>query len=227
MRAISTPMGAAGEYSKLSLNVYAGCSHGCLYCYNKGRFNGTCNNRMGKATLENIESDLAMLERLGNQYPVLMSFVGDPYDLGRDDNSYAREVLQSFKSYGQPFQVLTKGGTKAVNDFDLYTDDDFFASTLTFINDGDSNKWEPGAALPQDRLEALMMAHDRGIKTWVSCEPVIDPKQTLELIEASHEYTDFFWVGKWNHDKRADAINWHGFRTEAETLLKQLNKNME
>lgn len=115
MIAIYKPSGAANEYANLGLNIYKGCSHDCKYCYckNLGFFSGTCNEIKKAATLENIEADLQKFERLGNKERVHLCFVGDPYDLGRDDNGYIREVLQCFKSYGQPFQVLTKGGNES------------------------------------------------------------------------------------------------------------------
>jgi DNA repair photolyase len=30
---IYEPKGKAGEYAPLALNLYAGCSHGCTYCF--------------------------------------------------------------------------------------------------------------------------------------------------------------------------------------------------
>jgi DNA repair photolyase len=74
-----------------------------------------------------------------------------------------------FKDCGQPPAILTKGDMlAAANDFDLYGPSDWFGVTLTFDNDTDSRKWEPGAALPGDRIAALKEAHNRGIRTWVS-----------------------------------------------------------
>jgi DNA repair photolyase len=224
MRPIYEPKGAAGEYASLGLNLYSGCSHRCRYCYNKNRSNDPCNQLIEKSTLENIEYDLNDMD--GGRERVHLCFIGDPYDLGRDDNSYIHEVLKLFKMYGRPFQVLTKGGTKATQDFDLYVDGDRFGSTLTFINDEDSKKWEPGAALPQDRLDSLRIAHNRGIETWASMEPVIDPSQTLRLIEKSHKFVDFYWIGKLNHDPKTESsIDWVRFRTDVELLLKSLDKN--
>ena len=55
-------------------------------------------------------------------------------------------------------------------------------------------------------------------------EPVIDPAQTLALIEATTEFVDFYGVGKWNHDTRANDIDWLKFRADAESLLKKLGK---
>jgi DNA repair photolyase len=84
------------------------------------------------------------------------------------NDSYLRTVLKLFRQHDQPFQVLTKGGAKAIKDFDLYSLNDKFGVTLTFDNDADSNKWEPGAALPADRIAALKEAHNRNIHTLVS-----------------------------------------------------------
>jgi DNA repair photolyase len=176
-----------------------------------------------KATLENIEADLNVIK--SDREPVHLSFVGDPYDMGRKDNDYTRTVLGLFRKYDHPFQVLTKGGLKAARDFDLYGPDDRFGVTLTFINPEDSTEWEPGSALPKDRMEALKIAHEQGIKTWVSLEPVIDPQQTLALIDVTHEFVDFYGVGKWNHDARVNSIDWLKFRADAESLLKRLGKS--
>lgn len=224
-KAIYWPKGEALEYADLGLNLYSGCSHGCKFCYNKSRFNGSCADRMKKSSLENIEHDLNLIGKYDDKTPVQISFVGDPYDLGRPDNSYTRQTLEVFKKYNHPFQVLTKGGTRAAKDFDLYFEGCRFGVTLTFDSDQDSLIWEPGAALPGDRIEALRIAHEHGLKTWVSLEPVIKPAQTLQLIELSAPYTDFYGVGKWNHDQRAKAIDWHKFRSDAEELLAKYGKS--
>ncbi|TFH54024.1 MAG: DUF3987 domain-containing protein [Methanothrix sp.] len=223
LKAIYVSEGPALEYASFSLNLHNRCSHDCQYCYAKKRFIGTCETRVKKSSLANIESDLKKWQ--GERKPVHLTFQGDPYDLGRQDNSEVRAVLQLFRKYQHPFQVLTRGGTKAVQDFDLYGPNDRFGVTLTFINDVDSLKWEPGAALPGDRIEALRQAHERGIKTWVSMEPVIDPAQTLALIEATHDFVDHYGVGKWNHDQRANEIDWPKFRADAEAILQKYGKS--
>ena len=67
-------------------------------------------------------------------------------------DSYTRSVLKTFRAYDHPFAVLTKGGSKAAKDFDLYGPNDWFGVTLTFDNDAHSKQYEPGAALPADRI---------------------------------------------------------------------------
>jgi DNA repair photolyase len=225
LKAIYTPSGEAMEYADLALNIYRGCSHGCKYCYNRDRFNGPCDQRIMKATLENIEHDLKSMAEAGERKLVHLSFVGDLYDMGRSNNSYTRQVQELFRKYNHPYQVLTKGGLKAASDFDCYGPEDRFGVTLTFCNDDDSKLWEPGAALPKDRIEALRQAHERGIKTWASLEPVIDPEQSLRLIDLTHEFVDYYGLGKLNHcAEKEKAIDWHKYLTDAEKRLKGYGK---
>ena len=233
-----------GQYSNLRLNLYSGCSHGCLYCYNKweNRFQGPYDQPTKKASLANIQHDLLMLRGARDMRPVLMSVVGDPYDMGRKDNdkpsglmkyvgsndhsdSHTRCVLMLLRSYDHPFLILTKGGMLAAKDFDLYGPNDAFGVTLTFDNDADSLHWEPGAALPADRIASLKEAHRRNIRTWVSMEPVICPEQTMHLIEMTYDFVDCFWIGKLNHFPELEAkIDWPKFRREVEALLQKCGK---
>ena len=246
-----------GEYADLGLNLYPSCSHDCRYCYSKraDRYQGPYDKPAVGATLKNIEHDLQILQSNHDRRPVHISFVGDPYDLGRKDfdkpkgligyfseddrkanpnanDSYVRSVLKTFRAYDQPFQILTKGGMLAAKDFELYSSNDKFGVTLTFDNDADSRRWEPGAALSGDRIAALQEAHSRGIRTWVSMEPVIYPEQTLRLIEMTHEFVDLFWIGKLNRKPEATwirasewpIVDWPKFRSDVEALLLKCGK---
>lgn len=222
LQAISHPKHEALEYAAFGLNLYGYCSHQCVYCVNEDDFPQI---EFKKATLANIEHDLKGLDVKGDKWHVHLSFVGDPYDCGRLDNSKTRKVLELFKEYKHPFQILTKGGTTSVPDFDLYFEGCRYGSTLTFDNDKDSKNFEPGAALPADRIKALRQAHSRGIQTWVSLEPVIDPNQSLNLIDLTHEFVDFYGIGKLNHAAEAEkVIDWTDYRCKAEAKLKQYGK---
>lgn len=213
------------EYAKLGLNIYTGCSHNCEYCYNKWRFHGSWIQPRKAASLNNIEHDLMELHDAGDKTPVHLSFVGDPYDMGRTDNGYVRNILKLFRRYGHPFIVLTKGGMLAARDFGLYGPHDWFGVTLTFDNDADSKQYESGAALPSDRIAVLKEAYIRGIRTRVSCEPVLYPAQTMNLIKLTYEYVDFFWIGKLNHNAATErTIDWPKFRNDVEALLQKCGK---
>lgn len=224
MQTIYEPKGPALEYSPLALNVYEGCTKGCTYCYVRkmwrqfGKEFETTTLRPG--LLEALEKRCAGWK--GEKKLVLLCFACDPYPAPADDRP-TREVIQILKRHGFPFQVLTKGGMRASRDFDLYGKGDMYAATLTFCRDDDSAQYEPGAARPWSRIRSLWLAHNQGIATWASLEPVIDPEQTVALIEQTHEFVDLFKIGKLNHQK--SSIDWRKFARQAIDLCQSLKAN--
>jgi DNA repair photolyase len=92
------------------------------------------------------------------------------------------------------------------------------------MNQEKSLKFEPHAALPIERFLALEEAHDRGIETWVSLEPVIDPSETLYIINRTHSYVDSYKIGKLNYRPEAKKVDWTKFVREAVNLLESYNK---
>ena len=210
--------GRAREYAALAVNIYSGCGHKCSYCYAPAalqRCREDFYEKPGPRARDfwsKLESDLKSLEGRPDMEPVLLCFSCDAYQPIDLEYGYARKALSMFKAHDVPFQVLSKGGMRCARDFDLYLPGrDIFAATMTFVDAKKSAQWEPGAALPEDRIAALKAAHERGIKTWVSLEPVIEPLESLACIEASHAWVDGYKVGTWNHDKRAKEIDWHAF----------------
>lgn len=246
LNVIYIPKGAAGEYAGLAFNPWIGCKHGCLYCYGPEQFNKTREEYLvpvlRKDIMGKLERDLKLigdgvplLSKCGNELievsqsanrRVFIMFGGDLYS-PPDNEHLMRKILEAFKRNNVSFDVLTKAGTDAFMDFDLYFKGCRFGVTLTFDNDADSLKWEPEAALPKNRIDALRIAHEiYGIKTWVSMEPVIDPAQTLHLISLTHEFVDFYWIGKLNHYPEIEnATNWHKFRADAMALLEKYGKD--
>ena len=118
--------------------------------------------------------------------------------------------------------ILTKGGQRAERDFDLLTRADWFGVTLTNLDDMRSLSWEPGAALPAERIASLRRAKELGIKTWVSLEPVLYPEITLEIIGRTHSFVDIFKVGALNYNLHSKNINWHVFANQVNRLLTDL-----
>ena len=173
--------------------------------------------------LAKLESDLRKLSGQAIE-PVLMSFTCDPYQPCEAETETTRKAIKLFRKYNVPFQILTKGGMRAARDFDLYGPKDVFASSLTFINPEDSAEWEPLAASPEDRSKAIKLAHSKGIKTWASLEPVINPDQSLQIIGDMHEYVDLFKVGTLNHNALSKTIDWADFGHRAVSLLKHYHK---
>jgi len=159
----------------------------------------------------------------GTDKRVLLCFSCDPYQPLYKREMMTRSAIEILKSFDIPFQILTKGGLNATRDFDLYGSNDAFATTLTFLDQAKSKEVEPGAALPAERIEAIRQAHDRGIETWVSLEPVLDIEQSLEIIRLTHGFVDLYKIGKLNHEP--SDIDWRDFGIRALDLCREYGKN--
>lgn len=228
MSIIYEPNGRAREYAELAANLYSGCAHGCEYCYapgalrrNKTDFRLCVSPR--KDCLQQLEKDAAKLA--GTDKKILLSFSTDPYQPCEEQHSLTRQAIEILHSHNIGVEILTKGGMRAARDFDLLGSMDSFGTSLTLKNYDDSLKWEPGAAAPADRVAAMVTAHEKGIPTWASMEPVLDPAQTLFLIRTVAPFCDFYKVGKLNHHPLAKTIDWRRFGYEAKMLLESLGKN--
>jgi len=209
MSIIYEPRGRALEYSLLALNHYNGCEHGCSYCYARdmairwGKSFAPASPREGVAAALRKEAPLFA----GTDKRVLLSFSTDPYQPLND--RLGRQVLSILREHNIPWQVLTKGGTRAVGDFDLYGPNDAFATTMTLLDLDESEAYEPLAARPENRIEAIGVAKSRGIETWVSLEPVLDPSTSLAIIDRTHEIVDLYKIGVLNH--RSSRTDWRAF----------------
>ncbi len=222
---IYEPRGRAGEYAPLAVNLYRGCGHGCIYCYAP---EATFIDRQEfiKATprqgiIEKLEKDAPQAVEGRPEGNVLLCFTCDPYQPINDIHELTRQAIEILHKNGFNVTVLTKGGKRAERDFDLLRSGDEFATTLTFLDEQKSRQWEPEAAIPEERIEALRKTHELGIKTWVSLEPVIEPAESIEIIRQTHSFVDLFKVGKLNYHPRGKEIDWHKFLQECIATLKQ------
>jgi DNA repair photolyase len=224
---IYEPSGRAKEYGDLALNIYTGCNFGCKYCFaplilKKDRETFHKVSKARDNLLEKVEKDCQNNQFEGRR--VHLCFTCDPYQDIDVKLQLTREVLKLFKKYNVNFQILTKGGIRAIRDYDLYKPGDSFGSTLTVYRYGDMHHWEPNAPDYFSRKHAIQEMHNAGIKTWVSLEPVICPEQTLEIIKDTYSWVDLYKIGPINYSELKKTINWKEFGHKAIQLLESYGK---
>lgn len=209
MKPIYEPRGKAKEYGDLALNIYTGCPHRCFYCFapgvlhrDKEKFHSEVEPREGivDATKKQLEA-----EQITGKL-IHLCFTCDPYPTGYD-TSVTREIIKLLKEYGNHIQILTKGDGS--RDFDLLDSEDWYGITV----DG-------AGPFPLHGITNLTHAKSRGIKTWVSFEPVLNSKVVLGVIEKNHHLFDKVKIGKLNYYK--SDIDWKTFGYEAEALCRDL-----
>lgn len=219
---IYEPRGEARDYADLALNIYTGCTHRCSYCYAPGIL------RMRReAFSQHVAPREGIVDAVRRQLShggfegrtVHLCFTCDPYPNGVNVEP-TREIIKAIHQAGAFVQILTKNGTAASSDFDLLDEFDSFGVTYTGADPGD----EPGCDPADMRLRALRWAHDLGIRTWVSCEPVMDAHAIYRLI-CEADYVDMFRIGKLNH--MASDIDWAAFGRNVELVCQHMGRAYE
>lgn len=222
MKPIYKPTGHAAEYADLALNIYTGCTNGCTYCYAPGvlrktRSEFTRNVRVRDKLIESLRKQLA-----GGSYKgktVHLCFTCDPYPANVDTMA-TRQVIEELKAAGCHVQILTKNPMLSRRDWDLLDQGDWVGTTFT-----GRDLEEPNAEDEYGRMIWLIRAKQKaGVRTWVSCEPVLDPEEVEYMVGISAAI-DLFKFGKLNHKK--SAIDYATFGRRIEDLCQGLDLNYE
>ena len=223
---IYAPKGQAGEYAPLAVNLYRGCGHKCAYCYvplithqDRAEFNK--GSVVRTSIIDLLKKDALKYHKLGVKAQAMLSFTTDPYP--PEHHETTREALKVLKVHGLGFCTLTKGGSRALRDLDMFRPDrDAFATTMTSLDKTFSRKWESGAADPDDRMHALKTFHDAGIFTWVSLEPTLNTESSLEIIRRTHEFVDLYKIGRVNYIDMTQTTDWESYTHKMIELCAEL-----
>lgn len=215
---IYEPKGKAKEYGDYAINIYTGCPHSCYYCFapnvlhrEKAQFHGHVEPRPG--IVDEVRKQLEKEQITGKL--IHLCFTCDPYPTGYD-STVTRKIIQLLKEHGNHVQILTKGDGS--RDLDLLDGGDWYGITIS-SNTNIASAAEPGAISPGSRMKVLEEAHRRGIKTWVSFEPVLEPDAVLSVIAGYFDLFDKIKVGKLNY--WPSDIDWATFGQMAENVLKE------
>lgn len=163
---------------KLSLNPYTGCPHGCLYCYAASYIPRFSECRPKADLLKRLAREVSKVEP-----GVLLAIANssDPYPPAEKSLGLTRGCLEILGERGVRVQVVTKSDL-VCRDSDLLADMRATVSvTITTLQDDISRILEPGAPLPQRRLQTI--EHMRRLKIPVSAriDPVIPGINESEL----------------------------------------------
>jgi DNA repair photolyase len=164
------------------VDLYRGCNHACTYCFAP---DALC---IPRGRWHMVEPMPEMLEYL--EWGV-RTYTGEFVGLGGFSESYCdldrtlrltRKGMEIIVDHGKGPVVLSKAGMASTRDLDLLAKGrGIYGTTLTSLNDSWSLKYEPGAALPHERIQALREAKAAGIATQVSISPVFTLSQLPEM----------------------------------------------
>ncbi|MBQ6810805.1 MAG: radical SAM protein, partial [Firmicutes bacterium] len=164
--------------AKNGMNLYRGCSHGCIYCDSRSE----CYHM--DHVFEDIEvkeNALELLEdalrRKRKKCMIGTGSMTDPYIPLEGDLRYVRGALELIEKYGFGFTVITKSAD-VLRDLDLLEAINnktkcVVQMTLTTADDELCKKIEPHVSITSERFSALKTLRDHGIPTVVWLSPIL------------------------------------------------------
>ena len=180
--------------AKNGMNLYRGCSHGCIYCDSRSK----CYHM--EHDFEDIEIKENAIELLENalrrKRKKCMLGTGsmtDPYIPLESKLGNVRKALALANQYGFGFSLITKSDRvlrdldllKAINDKTKCV----VQMTLTTFDEDLCKKIEPNASTTKERFEALKKLNEAGIPTVVWLCPILPfINDTEENIRGILEY---------------------------------------
>lgn len=160
-----------------NMNIYRGCSHGCIYCDSRSECYGIEDFDRVRAkgdALRIIRDDLRRKVRKG---VVGTGSMSDPYNPFENDLCLTRHALELIDAYGFGIAIATKSPL-LLRDMDILEGIREHSPvacmvTVTSAQDELAARVEPGAAASSQRFRALAALAERGIFAGVLLMPVL------------------------------------------------------
>jgi DNA repair photolyase len=186
-----------------SLNPYMGCVHRCTFCYVRAferRADRPFDDRYGRSIRVKINVVEVLRRELARasweREPVTIGAATDPYQPAEGHYKLTRGCLEALAEAHTPVGIITRG-PMIVRDIDVLVEAARRAKvSVTFsIPTLDEDVWrktEPSTAHPRQRLRALKLLVDAGVRASVGMAPILPgisdrPEQLAEVVRAARE----------------------------------------
>ena len=188
---------------KWSLNPYMGCVHRCTFCYVRHfekRSDRPSGDRYGTSIRVKVNVAEVLCKELGRRSwqheSVVIGAATDPYQPAEGKYRLTRACLEVLRDASNPFSIITRG-PMIVRDLEVLVEASRRADvSITFsIPTLDEEVWkrtEPSTAHPRQRLKAVKLLVDAGVKAGVGMAPILpgisdQPEQLREVVRAARE----------------------------------------
>ena len=174
-----------------SMNIYRGCTHGCIYCDSRSKCYQFTHDFEDIEVKQNAPELLeATLRKKRKRCMVGTGAMGDPYIPIEKELQLTRRCLEIIDRYNFGVALQTKSDL-ILRDLDLLTHINqktkaVVQMTLTTADDNLCKKIEPGVCPTSRRFEVLQACHKAGLPTVVWFSPLLpfinDTKENVEGI---------------------------------------------
>ncbi|MBO3800347.1 MAG: radical SAM protein [Candidatus Brockarchaeota archaeon] len=195
---------AIAEYC---INPYVGCQHGCRYCYAAGITFRLRRRREEWGTFLDVKINALDIlskevknKRIGRVY---LSSLTDPYQQMEKKYELTRRIIEILMRNSFPVIIQTKSKL-VTRDLDLLSKNktNEVGVTIVSMDEKISGNFEPFSSKPEERLEAIGLAKDNGLKTYVFFGPVLPYLSDNDigglLLKFKESGADYIYVDRLN-----------------------------
>jgi len=186
-----------------SLNPYMGCVHRCTFCYVRAferRADRPSDDRYGQSIRVKVNVAEVLRRELARpsweHEAVAVGAATDPYQPAEGRYRLTWACVEAFADAHNPFSLITRGPV-IIRDLDVLQEAARRAevSVNVSVPTLDERVWrttEPGTAPPRQRLRALAVLVEAGIKAGVGMAPILPgisdrPEQLAEVVRAARQ----------------------------------------
>lgn len=164
--------------SNNGMNIYRGCSHGCIYCDSRSRCYGFIHEFEDIEVKENAAELLELaLKSKRKKCMIGTGAMCDPYLHAEERLRLTRRCLELIDKYEYGVAIQTKSA-RILRDIDLLNSINKKAKavvqmTMTTLDEALCKIIEPNVSTTRERFEALMKFKEAGIPTIVWLSPIL------------------------------------------------------
>ena len=180
-----------GSGGHFGMNIYRGCSHGCIYCDSRSKCYQFTHPFEDIEVKQNAPELLeAALRSKRKRVMIGTGAMSDPYMHCEEELQLTRKCLEIIRKYEFGVAIQTKSD-RILRDIDLLDEINKASKcvvqmTLTTYDDDLCKKLEPNVCNTKRRIEVLKKMKEKGIPTIVWLTPILpfinDTRENVELI---------------------------------------------
>ena len=163
--------------AEYNMNIYRGCSHGCIYCDSRSECYRNTDFDIVKVKEDALRIIRDELRKKAKSGVIGTGAMSDPYNPLEQELQFTRHSLELINAFGFGVAIDTKSPL-VTRDIDILQDIQrhspvIIKMTVTTADDVLCSKLEPNVALSSERFAAIKTLADNGIYTGILMMPIL------------------------------------------------------
>nr|WP_205911117.1 radical SAM protein [Clostridium sporogenes] len=179
-----------------NMNIYKGCSHGCIYCDSRSECYGVENFDKVRAKKDAIQIITNELRKKRKKGVIGTGAMSDPYNPFEKEMMITREALKEINNFNFGIAIATKSDL-VLRDIDILKkikshSPTLIKITITTFDDGLCKRIEPNVCVTSKRFKAIKELSNNGIFTGILLMPILpfindNEENIVQIVRKAHE----------------------------------------